>query len=390
MIDIILKFLKKELFNKDSEFDKIVWDDVWKETRVQAIGTLVFSGADKCGFKFDEDTQNKAANQLTRINRSFMGHKRVAQILEEAKIPYVIIKGVISSSYYPDPYVRPMGDVDVLVKKEDLKKTCEVFKNKGFVLKKEDVDFDKKHHMNFMMGNQSIELHFELPGIPENKMRKEIHSLTDDIFEKPVDYDSIYGKIKGPSPFHHGLIMLLHMQGHMQSGGMGLRHLCDWATFVGSFKENDFVSVFKEKLESIGLWYFACLMCQVSFYVGLDQEEWMGNDEELAKILLEDITSGGNFGRKDNERMNSARYLPKVQNGKKRKTQLGQYVSYGIGITPEIWPFFKKHKWLMPVGFVCYCVRTAYRLITKKSKVYDLSENNKRYDVYSKLKLFEK
>ena len=390
MIDIILKILKKELFNKDSEFGEINWNDVWKETRVQAIGTLVFSGAGKCGFQFDEDTQNKAANQLARINRSFMGHKRIANILEGAEIPYVIIKGVVSSSYYPDPYVRPMGDVDVLVKKEDLKKACELFKSKGFTIKKEDVDFDEKHHMNFKMGNQSIELHFDLPGVPDNDMRDEVRSLADDIFEKSVDYDSIYGKIKGTSPFHHGLIMLLHMQGHMQNGGMGLRHLCDWAVFVNSFKENEFVSVFKEKLESIGLWYFACLMCQTSEYIGLEHKEWMGNDEEMAKILLDDITSGGNFGRKDDKRMNSARYLPKVQEGKRRKTQLGQYISYGIDITPKIFPFFKKHRWLMPIGFICYCFRTAYRLITRKSKFYDLSENNKRYDVYSKLKLFEK
>lgn len=390
MKEVILNLLKKELFNKDiGSLNNVVWDEVWQETRLQSIGTLVFSGAKKCGVEFDEITQTKAVKQLARINKSFLCHKRIASILEDANIPYVIIKGVISSSYYPDPYARPMGDTDVLVTKKDFEKVVELFKNNGIVTDK-DVDFNIGHHIDFSMKNQKVELHFALPGIPQNEMAREVNAIAEDIFEKAIDYDTIYGKIKGPSKFHHGLIMLLHMQGHMQRGGMGLRHLCDWAVFVNSFEDGEFISLFEQRLKGIGMWNFARLMCQVSKFIGLEQKDWMDNDEELSELLFEDIISCGNFGRKDIKRMNSSRYMPKVQEGKRKKSQLAQYFDYGVKATQQIWPFYKKHKWLLPVGFVGYCVFTAYKLATGKAKVYDLSEDSKRYDMYSKLKLFEK
>lgn len=390
MIQIILDALKKELFNIDVDIaNDAPWQDISKEAHTQAVDSLVYAGISKAGVE-DKGFYDKAAYQLLKNSKSFQMHLKVAKILENAKIPYIIIKGVISASYYPDPYARPMGDTDVLVKYEDIKKVIELFKDNGFETDKDIKDTKTGHHIDFKKGIQRIELHYELPGIPEIQMEKEVKELTEPLWDNLKVYDTIYGKIVGTNEFFHGLIMLLHMQGHMQNGGMGLRHLCDWAVFVNNFSEDEFVNIFEAKLKSIGLWRFACLLSQASKYIGLEQKKWMGEEQELARLLLEDIISCGNFGSKDVHRINSQKYVPVVGNPKKKKSQVGQYIDYGLKTTMVIWPFYKRHKWLLPIGFIAYCVRTGYRLITKKSKMYNLKDNDKIYDLYSQLKLFEK
>lgn len=390
MIEIILDALKKELFNKSVVIPKNApFEEISKEAHTQAVDSLVYAGISKSSVE-DKAFQGKAAYQLLKNSKAFQMHAEVARILEKAEIPYIIIKGVISASYYPDPYARPMGDTDVLVKKQDAEKAFAVLKESGFETDKEVVNTKVGHHIDLKKGKQRIELHYEVPGLPLNDMFDSVKQLTDNIWEGVKEYETIYGKMQGANEFYHGLIMLLHMQEHMQKGGMGLRHLADWAVFVNNFSEKEFAELFEEKLRNIGLWRFACLLSQTSGYLGLDQKEWMGKDEEIAQKLLEDIISCGNFGSKNMHRVASQKYVPVVGNQKKKKSQVGQYFDYGVKTTMEIWPFYRKHKWLLPIGFIGYCIRTGYRLITKKSKMYNLKGNDKVYDLYSQLKLFEK
>ena len=122
MTEIILNLLKKELFNgENTDLKGVDWNELWKEAQLQSVTTLIYAGADKMG-QADDTLKNEAALQLLKNSNSFMNHVKIGKFLDEAQIPYMIIKGVISASYYPDPYVRPMGDTDVLVKKEDFEK----------------------------------------------------------------------------------------------------------------------------------------------------------------------------------------------------------------------------------------------------------------------------
>lgn len=390
MIEIILDGLKKELFDIDIKIpENVNWEEVQKEAQLQAVDSLVYSGANKNGIE-DEKFKASTTYQIFKNTKSFMMHANVAKALEKAGIPCIIIKGAVSASFYPEPNLRPMGDTDVLVKRADLENAMKVLKKCGLETDKDITNAKTGHHIDFKKGKQRVELHYELPGFPDNEMLDEVKKLTEDIWELSKKYETPCGEITGPSDFHHGLIMLLHMQEHMKKGGMGLRHLCDWSVFVNNFSDEEFLNLFEEKLKKIGLWRFACLLSQASEYIGLPQKEWMGNEKELAQKLLDDIISCGNFGRKDMHRVASQKYTFAALNQKKKKSQAGQYFDYGLKTTCEIWPFYKKHKWLLPIGFACYCVRTGYRLITKKSKMYNLKDNDKVFDLYSQLRLFVK
>ena len=67
-----------------------------------------------------------------------------------------------------------------------------------------------------------------------------------DIQEKAILVDNAYAV---PSDLHHGLILLLHNASHMTAGGIGLRHLCDWAVYMermtDDFVENELAPCLK-------------------------------------------------------------------------------------------------------------------------------------------------
>ena len=52
--------------------------------------------------------------------------------MEEEKIPYAFFKGYELKELYPVPELRTMGDVDVLVRDEDLERTAEVLCGLGY------------------------------------------------------------------------------------------------------------------------------------------------------------------------------------------------------------------------------------------------------------------
>jgi len=49
-------------------------------------------------------------------------HTEVHNLLTEHNIPYVILNVNVSASYYPNPLLRTMGDVDFLADEHDLER----------------------------------------------------------------------------------------------------------------------------------------------------------------------------------------------------------------------------------------------------------------------------
>ncbi len=389
MQQTVLMLLKEALFNKICELPRgIDWDAVFNEANSQEILPLIYSVVKKkklLSSEIDKAWQKRLTPRLAKSQGVFMTHAEITKLFETASIRFVTIKGVTSASYYDEPLTRIMGDTDVLVKKEDFDRASELLIKNGYACKGKNDDY----HIEFSKMNMTVELHRCVKGIPEEGILKEqTELLFGDVFNEATDIDTVFGRVRIPSPFHHGLIMLLHMQAHLESVGMGLRHLCDWAVFINRFSDSEFRSMFEEKLKKIGLWRFARIISRTAEYIGAERKEWMGNKEtELSLFVLNDILSCGNFGRKDDEKRIVLRIVPRTN--EKRRGSIVQYFRYGMASIKRIWPFFDKYKIFMPVGFIAYCFRVLLRLLTGKSKIYNLNKGYKRRDLYKKMKWFE-
>lgn len=83
--------------------------------------------------------------------------KLIDNILNEAKIPHIFLKGYELQNLYPDPNLRMMGDIDILVKQEDYDKSKSILIKNNFIL-----NSIIETHAEFLYSKITIEIHNKL------------------------------------------------------------------------------------------------------------------------------------------------------------------------------------------------------------------------------------
>lgn len=375
---------------------------VLKEAEAQTVFSLAFACLQKeltitSAGNFDELNEEFFRKVILNTN-NFQEHNELHELMESKQIPYVTIKGLASAYYYPDPSLRDMGDVDFLVFENDFEAAKRAVMSAGF--KVDHGDDEDSIHIAFKREPMSIwEQHRCVNGIPEGSVGELIREELDKTIETSelVELDGAVCRI--PDKFHHGLIMLLHMISHMTSEGIGLRHLCDWAVFVNSISNNEFVGLFSEKLNSFGLWKFAQIMTATSEkYLDIEHKEWIESaelDDGLLEDVIADIFNGGNFGKKDLNRYREIKYI----SDRNDRTVDNKSVFYQVlnSLNKKVYGDYSvisRHKMLLPVGWIAEGGKYIGLLISGKRKNKDtsamLKKAAKRKDTYSQMDLFKR
>lgn len=351
-----------------------VTEDEIREAEVQAVVGMLPLGSDRRMLQL----------VVGNVNIKYM-HSWLHVLMASAGIPYCTIKGVTSAAYYPSPLLRTMGDVDFIVRKEDLARADEVMEQAGCARE----HYLHDHHHAFHKDGVTFELHWEAPGVPEDKL--EVRKLLDDLIAKAEMKDGCMQA----SVFHHGLVLLLHTAEHMINTGIGLRHLCDWAVFAASFSDEEFRDLFEGRLKAAGLWRFAQLLSLTSAkFLSAPKLPWMGEaDDELLTGIMEDFLAAGNFGAKDSERINQAKFL--TDRSSRTVKKIGALQQFGRAMTEKAffeWPPCKEYKILLPVGWAVISVRHLARIRRGQRPQMHfgdmLSGAQKRRKIYQEFKLF--
>lgn len=333
---------------------------------------------------------------VIKNTNNFMEHDELNKLMTKNDIPYCTLKGLASAYYYPDPSLREMGDVDYLVQEADFETAKQAALNAGFAI--DHGDEPDSIHIAFKREPMSIwEQHRTINGIPNGEVGENIQSEIDRTIKtsEQITLDGVICRI--PDAFHHGLIMLLHVASHMTSEGIGLRHLCDWAVFANRLGNDGFDELFEEKLTRFGLWKFAQILTLVSEkYLGIAHMEWAQNPEvtdEHLEAVMEDIMNGGNFGKKDLNRYREIKYISnRGEHTVDNKNVVDQVFGTLNQKTCSDYPWIKKHKVFLPIGWAAEGGRYLALLITGKRKSKGTSamlrEAAKRKEIYSKMELF--
>ena len=330
------------------------------------------------GLNYNKDSPNyekleKLKNTVIKRNLEIIwAHKYVAGKLKDFKIPYVILKGVASSAYYPNTYLRSLGDVDVLISEENFEKATKIFTDDGYEVSHEN----HKRHIVLIKNSIRVELHRCVTGIPEGEGATEIKKNFDGIFDDSTEYDGL----TVPGEYHHLLILLLHTAHHIKETGIGLRHLCDFAVFVNRYSKREFDSKFSEKLKETGLYNFALILIQISkeCFGSPDFPEYQN---EACGLLLEDIFNNGSFGNKNPVNTQQTFFSEKGIIGRANE------------IVSNHWKCVKKYPFLLPIGYVYFGIGYFGRSMLGKREKINLTSAKKsaekRKKLYSKLEILK-
>lgn len=367
------------------------WEKVAKESAAQTVFSVAFNNYRE--LPISDELSKKIKKYLMKLALSnadcFQNHTYLHELMEVNGIPYCSFKGASSALGYPDPLLRAMGDVDFYVHPDDIDRAMKVFQAEGF----NRYPGNHESHIGLDKDRKHFEMHFKPVAYHKGWIGDIFEEYWQDIISTAVLHKNELAVFNGPSIFHHGFILLTHLQHHLYSEGVGLRHLCDWVLFANSLSNDEFVSMFETKLKRIGLWRLAQLLCLGAVkFMGMEHKAWMGDDYSTAEELLSDILYGGNFGRKDKQRSYEGLFIFDKNEGDIKKGRISIMFKSLNRMVDGNWKSAKKFVLLYPVGWVYFSLRYILRVIMGKRKmnlVGTYQKSGQRRNLYSKIRCFE-
>ena len=142
----------------------------------------------------------------------------------------ICLKGCVIKTLYPVPELRTMGDFDILVNKEDLKKIKQLFSEAGYNIKKDYAGIVCNKNNIIWEIFTSIHAEFKINTEYWNHM----------FIENKVKINGICC----PCITLFFIHLIVHTGKHYMGRGTGIRNLCDISLFLNKYKKDidfDFV-----------------------------------------------------------------------------------------------------------------------------------------------------
>lgn len=370
--EIMLAILRDSLWGRIDGEDNFISESIRQELMMQKVeGLPAIAYPDGSSLRYEK---------LVKFVQMVSAQCEVLELLQKADIPVVVIKGTAAGIYYPYPFLRSYGDIDILVDPKDYKRAIELFvKNEYIQLREEE-----RYHTAFRRGKYIIELHQSPPGLDDIKQGSYILEY---LLSGMQDIQT--GQILQPAcefpmlPWRqNGLELIWHIREHLYNG-LGLRQIIDWMLFVNHYLDDETFLEYGKVLEEAGLAQLAKAVtktCQI--YLGLtDDITWCSDVEEsLCEKLIGFIIDQGDFGNKridDKAAKVVTRYNTPAAffRGMQRK---------GL----KEWELAHKYRILRPLAWIYIGIQGIQRYISKggvEQLIADRKDSLERRDMFAQL-----
>ena len=315
---LLFELLRAELWGTSLSFSQLShneFEELMEMAGEQTVTGLVGDSLIKNGVKLErEDALGLYAKMKViekanvRVNENLVSF---VNFMERKEIDYIIVKGQVAGSIYPNPNARMSGDVDLYFVGDNYTKI------KGLVeqrLGKQLSKLSDGKHVEFEVNGVIFELHNKLSRLATRKHQEYWDQMIDNAILKGTDTVNINGKdIKTLSATYNAMYIFVHLFYHMTASGVGLRQLCDWAMVLSNYvnvnpnlNPNKKSSLNREDLGGslLKLGYFKAYKAMGAFlveYLGLPEEQFPfaldEKDKKWVETIKKNILKRGNFGR---------------------------------------------------------------------------------------------
>ena len=277
-------------------------DDALRLANRQKTRGLVFEALLRSGAALPEASAARMKQTLLQILSSNQmldaALMRVAQALQQAGIPAVLLKGQGAARYYPDPTLRECGDIDLYIGPERLQEALQAVTP---IADKVD-DEQTGKHWQLWIGRAEIELH-EHAMLPETRRLTRFYRQLEEAGMRrglvPLDFGGV--RVDTPEDSFNAFYLFFHAWHHFIGGGVGFRQLCDWVLLLHARRDGIDRERLRAMLDGMRLlrsWQlFGCIAVHD---LGLPEGEFpfydasrFAKSRQILPVLLEE----GNFGR---------------------------------------------------------------------------------------------
>lgn len=343
LLDVLKSFIHKEKLNFDAELD---WNEVIRLAQIHSVtGILGYMSMQSLSERTTQlaDMLKKQcfANVAVFAQRTKKADELIAK-LNKAGIDHMLFKGYVVRNYYPMPELRSYGDVDILIKPEDRKKSHELMLAQGFEVK-DDWEPIYSYHNNFEL----YELHTEVMEVDVsdkadyrgyfNTAWKHVRNIGNNSYE--------------PTPEFHFLYLMTHIAKHICGAGAGIRMYLDLGAFIKHFGDSIDWAYIDSTLEELKLKEFAntaLTMVERCFEVPSPLELHEIN-EETFESFMDYTLDGGLFGNVGRDSALIA--LKKSDKSSRFATVMSRLFPKAEDIERR-YTYLQGNHWLLPIAWV--------------------------------------
>lgn len=182
------------------------WGIAEKITRRHEIYGLIYVGLLNSGIDAPKWLGIGFLNQVILLTRLWQKADEICKAFDESGVEYMPLKGIAIKEKYPEPYVRFMGDVDILIHTEDYETKIKPIMEKFGYAADEETD----HELKWIKEGQTIELHKRI--IPSNN--KDFYNIIKDGWDWLKNNDKY-------------VYLLTHFAKHYRDSGVRIGQLVD-------------------------------------------------------------------------------------------------------------------------------------------------------------------
>ena len=226
---MILEYTKASLKGEKCNL-KITDDEAFfQQAKESGLLALIFEAMDEgiVSKRLYEHMHRLYLTFILKDNTQEALKNKINTLFNEQKIPHLFLKGAHLKEMYPKRYLRGMGDIDCLIRKEDNLKVQKLLKEHNFRLdSKSDV------HDVYYFNNEMLEIH--------QKIYKETHRKDKSILINPWSYTVHIKDYEYRLESEYELLHLIyHLSKHILSSGIGYRSLLDIQIYLNSVSLNE-------------------------------------------------------------------------------------------------------------------------------------------------------
>lgn len=353
----VIKLLDEAMHGRKTYIDgDIEWDKIIEEGRAHKVEALLYSAIDQKSLNnIDEEllkcwkltTYNSGVTQLQHIKNI----SDVLNLFNENNIEVVVLKGLVIRGLYPRPELRTMCDADLLVHKEDLKKTEKLLLDQGYNILENSEEMHRAYYKNSTL----VEVHWV---ITNEQYFEGISKIQESIWKNTVEVSVGDSKALSMDDEDIAVHLCLHMATHLINRGFGIRQICDLVLLVEQRGHLINWDSFVKKIRLCDIETFTkviFLICNKLFNIEIPNQLKSNIKPSVVDDLIADIFSNGVHGKRDEAAAMAKQMAYDKSNTDEDKSVFTKYFN---ALFPKVdnmsykFDYAKKNKVLTPVAWV--------------------------------------
>lgn len=304
--------------------------EIYKLAKKYDLAQIMAYSLEKLGFSDDILFKEKAISIYRTENLKYAA-EQICSVLEEARLPHMLLKGRHMRALYPEEWMRPSCDIDVYVDASDIEAAASALEASGFVRGSKS-----SHDIGFTAPNGChTELHFDLI---EEEWLTNSKKIFANVWQSSIKRSEYRYKMNDDMLyFYH----VAHLAKHIKNGGCGIRPFVD----LWLLNKSSEPSAERERLlKAGGLLKFESAARRLS-------EVWLSDGEHtpVTESLEEYVFSGNLYGSLKNNTVIHRRnagsrlnyiilrlFMPYSQLSRKYPSLQGK---------PLLFPFYTVRRW---------------------------------------------